>query len=65
MGGFFMSKNIFSKRLDILLIVAYLYRVMRVKDKIKSTLGKITSKVGKIPLDILNYFHYICIYIKR
>ena len=51
--------------LDIIIYFAYLYRVMRVKDKIISTLGKITPKVGKIPLDILNYFHYICIYIKR
>lgn len=65
MGGFFMSKNIFNKTLDIIIYFAYLYRVMRVKDKIISTLGKITPKVGKIPLDILNYFHYIYIHIKR
>lgn len=65
MGGFFMSKNIFWKTLDIIISFAYLYRVMRVRYKIKSILGKITPKVGKIPLDILNYFHYICIYIKR
>lgn len=60
-----MSKNIFKKRLDIITYFTYLYRVMRVRYKIKSTLGKITPKVGKISLDILIYFHYICIYIKR